>query len=110
MDHSLLSFADETRQELFVHLRLVAQQKLSSLTLAQSRLAIRQESAGFARQQRDIVLKSYQAGQSELTRFNETQSALIRAEANYRLDQMRVLQLIEEILAERGENLNDEQK
>ena len=79
-------------------------QKITSLEIIRKKLESLTVSLALSSEIRDIELKKYQVGKASITRLNEVQTALVKAQSRLRLEQVRVLLIIEDILSETGEN------
>jgi outer membrane protein TolC len=77
-----------------------------TLASAQQRLALQRRIREMTAESKELVLKEYLAGKSSLTRLNEAQTDLVRAEGALVLARLRVVQAVENLAAATGRILD----
>jgi outer membrane protein len=101
---ALLLAVSELRNQLRVDIAAEVRRALDSADTAAKQYANQQEIASMSREIRDIVRKEYLAGLSPLTRLNEVQTDLVRAEGQLSQAHIRLFQALEDVAASLGAN------
>jgi outer membrane protein TolC len=97
------AMADLAEQRLSV-VSEVRQQR-TAIETAFRQAALRERIHDMTVEMRDLVRKQYTAGTASLTRLNEAQTDLVRAEGNLALARTRYWQFVEDLRAATGRNL-----
>ncbi len=78
---------------------------LYKLEIGREQLTLRRETVKLSVEQRDLTQKSYLLGKTSVTRLNEVQTALVRAQSLLAGDRIQLLLALEDLKAATGENL-----
>lgn len=104
-NQALLLATSESRNQLRVEIAAEVRRALDSAATAAEQYANQAEITDMSREIRDIVRKEYVSGLSPLTRLNEAQTDLVRAESNLAQSGIRHRQALEDLAAAIGSNL-----
>ena len=83
---------------------------LTELETAREALVLQEETVKLSKEQRDLTKKSWEAGKSSITRLNEAQTALVRAQGFYASSRIQVLISLESFAAITGSNTSSPAK
>lgn len=86
----------QQRQRLILAIAAELRQYHDSAATALATLELQQEACGLSARVRDDVQKAYQAGSTTLTRLNEAQTDLVRAEGSLAAARIQLRQILEE--------------
>lgn len=104
-NQAVLLSTSEARNQLRIDIASEVRRTLDSAATAAKQYANQADITDMSREIREIVRKEYISGLSPLTRLNEVQTDLVRAEGNLSQARIRYQQALEDLAATIGRNL-----